>query len=244
VSRDTRAKRDDRSVLVLFDIDGTLLRTQGAGMAAMTDALSELHPDREISFDGIGVAGRLDTLIWRDLVAKHELDDSASSHDRFRACYARHLERRLDERPGSTRVMPGVPVLLEELRHAPLFQLGLLTGNYSNTGRLKIRHSGLDPDLFTVNAWAEDGESRRALPPVAMRRYQEHTGRVADPSRTIIIGDTPFDVDCARASGCRVIGVATGDFTSAVLAEHGADLALETLEETAEVLRWLRDGAV
>lgn len=234
---------NDRSVLVLFDIDGTLLRTQRAGIAAMTDAMQELHPDRTISFDGISVAGRLDPLIWRDLVEKHGIDASPALHARFRDCYARHLQKRLASKPGSTRVMPGIHDLLAALQRDATFQLGLLTGNYSTTGRLKIIHSGIDADLFIVNAWADDGESRRALPPVAMRRYAEHTGRPADPARTIIIGDTPFDVDCALASGCRVIGVATGDFPITALIEHGAHLAVETLEQTDKVVEWLRGGA-
>lgn len=229
--------------LILFDIDGTLLRTQRAGVAAMTDALRELHPDREISFDGIEIAGRLDTLIWSDLAARHAIDPGPSSHERFRRCYARHLERRLDERPGTTRVMPGVPALLEQLRDQPGIHLGVLTGNYPETGRLKIRHAGLDADLFVINAWADDGMSRRELPPVALQRFEQRHGRGLEPGRAIIIGDTPHDVDCALASGCRVIGVATGDFERSELERHGAHLALETLEATDAIVAWLRsDG--
>lgn len=229
--------------LVLFDIDGTLLRTQGAGMKAMIDALGELHPGRAFSFDGIPVAGRLDTLIWRDLTARHAIDPGDAAHARFRACYARHLERRLGEQPGGTRVMPGIPALLEALRKDAAFHLGLLTGNYSETGRLKIRSGGIDADLFLSNAWGDDGASRRDLPPVAMRRFRERTGSEAIPSRTIIIGDTPHDVDCALATGCRVIGVATGDFPLAELASHGAHLAVETLADTALIVEWLRGVA-
>jgi len=238
----TAAEDGFTETLVLFDIDGTLLRTQGAGMAAMVDALRELHPSRDFSFDGIAVAGRLDTLIWHDLAARHDIDPSDASQARFRTAYARHLERQLDARADAMRVMPGVPALLEHLRREADIHLGVLTGNYSDTGRLKIRRCGLDADLFVHNAWAEDGESRRALPPVAMRRFRERTGRNIPPDRTVIIGDTPHDVDCAVASGCRVIAVATGDFPKHELEAHGAHLALSTLEATASIVDWLRHG--
>lgn len=226
-------------MLLLFDIDGTLLRSQGVGVAAMEDAFRELHPGRELRLDGVPIAGRLDTLIWRDVMDRHGVEASPDAHERFRAAYSRHLERRLLERPGVAKLMPGIAALLDALRTDGRRQLGLVTGNYSNTGRLKIRSSGLDPEQFTINAFAEDGPDRRSLPPVAMRRFRERTGRDADPARTVVIGDTPFDIDCARASGCRSVAVATGDFTTPSLAEHRPDLLLESLADTGGFVRWV-----
>jgi len=227
-------------MLLLFDIDGTLLRTTGAGIAAMTDALRELHPQHAVSMEGVPVAGRLDTLIWREVADRHGLATDPESHDRFRACYARHLRQRLESQPGTSRIMPGIPALLDALRRDSSLHLGLVTGNYGETGRLKIRACGLDPERFQINAFAEDGPDRRSLPPVAMRRFRERHGRDMPPSRTVIIGDTPHDVDCAHASGCHAVAVATGDFPRRELTEHRPALALETLEDTDGFLRWLR----
>ncbi len=225
-------------MLLLFDIDGTLLRTQRLGVAAMLDAFRELHPGRDFSFDGVPIAGRLDPLIWRDVMTLHGLEPTEAAHDRFRDRYPRHLERRLAERPGAAVQMPGVAALLEALRARAGTHLGLVTGNYGITGRLKIRASGLDPEQFTINAFADDGPDRRSLPPVAMRRFRADTGRDAEPERTVVIGDTPHDIDCARASGCRAVAVATGDFTVEALAEHRPDLLVPTLADTAALLRW------
>ncbi|MBM4113588.1 MAG: hypothetical protein FJ253_09510 [Phycisphaerae bacterium] len=229
-------------MLLLFDIDGTLLRTQGVGVAAMAEALRELHDGREFSFEGVEIAGRLDTLIWRDVMSRHGLEASAELHDRFRCAYARHLERRLAESPGVARLMPGVPALLRALRADSRRHLGLVTGNYGETGRLKIRASGLDPDQFTINAFADDGPDRRSLPGVALRRFRETHGRDASASTTVVIGDTPHDVDCARASGCLAVAVATGDFDRGELEEHRPDLVLDDLADTAAFLRWLESA--
>lgn len=227
-------------MLLLFDIDGTLLRTQGAGIAAMTDALRELHPGHEIRFEGVEVAGRLDTLIWREVAERHGLETSQEAHERFRLRYAAHLRSRLSRDPGAGRLMPGVPELIDALRRESGVHLGLVTGNYSETGRLKIRACGLDPEAFTINAFAEDGPDRRSLPPVAMRRFLERHGREIEPSRTVVIGDTPHDVDCARASGCLAVAVATGDFTREALATCAPTLLLDSLADTGSFLHWLR----
>lgn len=216
-------------MLILFDIDGTLLRTERCGVASMTQAGQELF-GAHFGFEGIEVAGRLDCLIWRDLCRRNEIEDCPANHDRFRSRYGQILAERLTRDP-LARALPGVAPLLAALRRREDVVLGLLTGNYPETGRMKVSAAGLDPDQFLVGAWGIDGDSRRALPPVAMRRHRELVGRDIHPERVVIIGDTPHDVDCARHNGCRVIGVATGSFASDQLREAGADVAVETLED-------------
>jgi phosphoglycolate phosphatase-like HAD superfamily hydrolase len=142
--------------------------------------------------------------------------------------------------------MPGVNDVLAGLRphvHASQCTLGLLTGNFAETGRLKLLACGIDPDQFTLNVWGDESPSspptRNDLPGVGLRRYHQRHGRALPGDRAVIIGDTPHDVACAKAHGCRSLAVATGKFTTAELAASGADLALDTLQDTQRVLRWL-----
>ena len=225
-------------MLVLFDIDGTLLQSQHAGMHAMVDAFEELHIGKTFSFDGIDIAGRLDTLIWRDMVRRHEVADDADSHEVFRETYQRHLAKRLQEN-NTVKVFHGVAELVDRLVQEPNVELGLLTGNYPATGRLKVEFAGLSHEHFTVNAFAGEGATRRDLPPIALRRYREMHGRDIERERVVIIGDTPHDVDCAHHNGCLCLAVATGQFTATQLRECKADHVVESLSPVEPIVRWL-----
>jgi phosphoglycolate phosphatase len=224
-------------MLVLFDIDGTLLLSNRAGTQSMLAAAQELFGD-QMTIDGIEIAGRLDPLIWLAIGLAGGVDDPTAHHDRFRQAYAGHLSRRL---AAGHRVdlLPGVRDLVEALAGHESVTLGLLTGNYAETGRLKIEAAGLDPDLFPVAAWGDDGDSRRALPAVAMRRYEQITGRPVDPRDVVVIGDTIHDIDCARAEGCRCLAVATGGTPRDTLAEHDPDLLVDDLSDTAAIVDWI-----
>lgn len=233
--------RYHRRMLILFDIDGTLLLTERAGVHSMQDAGRELFGP-SFSFDGIEFSGRLDTWIWSELARRNGIADAAGHHQRFRETYARHLHHRLATKP-TARALPGVIALVQELARRDDLTLGLLTGNYPETGRLKISHAGIDPEVFAVAAWADDGPTRRDLPPVAMRRQGERTGRSIHPRDVVIIGDTPHDVDCARAHGCRSLAVGTGGCDLTMLRQCGADLTLPDLSDTARVVDWLTKAA-
>lgn len=225
-------------MLALWDIDGTLLKSEHAGIYAMLDALHALHPGREFSFDGIEVSGRLDPLIYRDLAARYGLDPGPGAHRTFRQAYADRLHERLARR-NTVRALSGVKVLVEALHAQPAWVQGLLTGNYEPTGLLKVAHAGLDQDRFRVNAFADHGETRRDLPPVAMHRYAELTGRRIDPGSVTIIGDTPLDIDCAHHNGCRCLAVATGMHPADELRAAKADHVVEDLSDVGAVLAWL-----
>jgi len=224
-------------MLILFDIDGTILLTEGAGVHSMGDAGRELFGDR-FTVQGIDFSGRLDSLIWKDLVDLNGVENSDANHDRFRATYGKHLHRRLHDSP-TVKLLPGVKDLVHQLAAVEPVTLGLLTGNYPETGRLKIERAGLDPDLFSVAAWGIDGATRRDLPRVAMQRHRQQSGLMIEPDQVVIIGDTPHDIDCANHNGCRSVGVATGAFDLAALRECGADLAVENLSDTAMVVNWM-----
>jgi phosphoglycolate phosphatase-like HAD superfamily hydrolase len=228
-------------MLVLFDIDGTILLTHGAGLKAMLDAGRELFGER-FTTDGVEFSGRLDMLIWSDLTRINGVTNTDDEHDRFRAAYGRHLTARLTGNP-TAKLLPGVRELVDHLSGVDHITLGLLTGNYPEIGRFKIQMAGLDPDVFKVAAWGCDGSARRDLPPVAMQRLVELTGRTARGEEVAIIGDTLHDIDCAKAHGCRSIGVATGAFSVDELRAAGADLAAETLADTASLIRWMVEPA-
>jgi phosphoglycolate phosphatase len=223
--------------LILFDIDGTLMRSQGVGVSAMQMAFDAIYSERNLRMEGVPVAGRLDTLIWADVMRRGGLEPDERELPRFRERYKAFLAERLHA--ATVRRMPGVLELVERLHAANASVLGLLTGNWPDTARLKISTAGFTPEHFRIGAFAGDGPDRRSLPPVAIDRCARETGYAPRPDRTIIIGDTPLDVDCAHHNGCRVIAVATGDFTVDELRQTGADLVVETLADIDTIEAWL-----
>jgi phosphoglycolate phosphatase-like HAD superfamily hydrolase len=222
--------------LVLFDIDGTLLRTEGVGVAAMLRAFTRLHGERGFSFEGVEIAGALDGLLFARMMAQHRLPVDESAHAEFQQVYGDELARALT--PAVTRRMAGTVELVATLRESGT-AVGLLTGNYERTAHLKISVAGFDRAHFPFGAFGADGPSRRHLTPVAIERASRHVGRTFDPARVTIIGDTPHDVDCAKAHGCRVIGVGTGPYSPERLREVGADLAVGDLSDTAGLAGWI-----
>ncbi len=225
-------------MLVLFDIDATLLRTEGAGIRAMLSAAQELFPDRTFSFAGIEVSGRLDTLIWREFMQRHGIHPTADLHGPFRQLYGEHLKRGFAAACRSD-ALPGARALVGALDAMDGIDLGIVTGNYEHTGQLKIAKAGFAPEVFRFNGWADDGEHRRDLPKVAMDRHGAARGSRLPAEHVIVIGDTPHDIDCARHNCCWSIAVATGIHTEAELAEHKPDLLLRDLRDGQTVLSWI-----
>lgn len=229
-------------MLILFDVDATLITTSRAGILAMGGAGRELYGP---GFDESRVeyAGRLDPLIIADLLRAHGREATDGEIERFRAGYRAHLERLLADR-SRARPCPGVLGLLDALESAAAGPaLGLLTGNFPETGAIKLRASGVMPERFTVRVWGCDSPrippARDHLPPVAMERYLAAFGRALAPGEVTIVGDTPHDIACARAHGCRSLGVATGQFSVELLRASGADLAVRDLSDTASLAAWL-----
>ena len=225
--------------LVLFDIDGTLLRTEGVGIAAMLRAFTALHGDRGFSFEGFEIAGALDGLLFARMMERHGLPADDASHARFHDLYRDELARSLV--PERVRRMPGAAELAATLAGCGS-ATALLTGNYESTAHLKIGAAGIDRALFPFGAFGSDGPSRRHLTPVARARAEAHHARVFRAEHTTVIGDTPLDIDCAKAHGCRAIAVATGPYTLRQLQDAGADLAVETLADTQGLVRWILEG--
>jgi phosphoglycolate phosphatase-like HAD superfamily hydrolase len=227
-------------MLILFDIDGTLLLTQRSGTKSIREAATAMIGE-SFTLEGVEIAGSLDPVIWNELATLNGIDDPESLHDEFRTRYVEYFTRRMEENPTAATALPGVPELLETLDGRPGVTLGILTGNYPETGRMKIEMAGIDPSRFDVTVWGTDGARRRELPGVAMSIYNETASGAIDPGRVVVIGDTPHDVDCALHHGCRSLAVATGQYEAATLREAGAHLVVPNLAETDMLAGWLLD---
>jgi phosphoglycolate phosphatase len=225
--------------LLLFDLDGTLLTTGGAGMRAMRQAVERLY-GRQFNWDGIETAGRLDPLIFADAAQRNGFDDAAQRHDLFHDAYAQGLAGELADENCDVRVMPGVHGLLDMLRHRAATEsdvlLGMLTGNYADTAALKLAAADIDPQWFTLTAFGDEGPNRPALVRLAMDRYEQRFSAAVDPRRVIVIGDTPHDVSCAHAHGCVAFAVATGRHSVEQLDAAGADHVVADLSDPQPLL--------
>lgn len=231
--------------LLLFDIDGTLL-AGGLGHPAMTRAGRRLF-GTGFSLDGVALSGRLDRQIYRDLHALGArltppdgapAPDATAAWPAFRRAYLEELAREAQV-AGAARALPGVMALLDALRPRSDLTLGLLTGNLRAAAPLKLRAAGIDPGWFPVGAFGDEADERADLVPLARERHRLHSGRDEAPERVLVIGDTPNDVACAHAHGCRAVAVATGRYARAELAPCDPDLLLDDLTDPAALLALL-----
>jgi phosphoglycolate phosphatase len=223
--------------LILFDVDGTLLLTGGAGSRAMTRAFEEVFLVQN-AFEGIAMAGRTDPLIVADAFGRARLHPAADQISRFREQYRAYLLEELKVPNPQKRMMPGVRPLLDALRGRQDVVLGLLTGNYSDTARVKVGHFGLW-EFFLIGAFGEDAGDRNRLVPVAVDRARTAGVPPIRARDVLVVGDTPLDVECALTAEARPIGVATGGFGAEALRESGAEAVFDDLSNADEFLRLL-----
>lgn len=222
--------------IVLFDIDGTLLRSGGAGRASMERALTEVFGSPGSSEYHYG--GKTDRQIVRDLMRREGFtDDSIDAQmDQLLESYVAGLPGELESRSRTVLVCDGVIELLDALDKEERVVVGLLTGNIETGARAKLTAAGIEPSRFRVNAFGSDRELRPELPAVAQRRASELLGVEVQGNRLVIIGDTPHDIQCGEAIGARAIAVATGGYSVEQLAAHEPYALFETLGETDAVL--------
>ncbi len=218
--------------LLLFDIDGTLIASGGAGEKALRIALREQFAVED-DFRSIEIAGRTDSGIARRILERHQIPATEQNVSRFLEGYLAQLSLLLPQVPG--RVLPGVVAMLDALRTRKDFAVGLLTGNLVRGAQLKLAHYGLWHH-FPFGAFADDHHERNHLGPFAQSRAQAHHGIAFPPEKIWILGDTPHDIACARAIGARALAVATGIFSLDALEPHQPDLLLEDLSEGAALL--------
>lgn len=222
--------------LVLFDIDGTLVLTGGAGVRAMNRAGDTVLGAPDL-LAGVAVAGRTDWIILQEALGKIGLDLDNGMFGRLREAYLSHLRDEI-ARPGEgvKAVMPGVRDLLTRLDGRAGVVVGLLTGNLAEAARIKLEHFRLW-QYFRCGAFGDDDPDRNALVPHAVGRARACGFGEVSCRDVIVIGDTPHDVACARAVGARPVAVATGSYTIEQLIETGADVVLQDLSDTRAFLR-------
>ena len=216
-------------MLILFDIDGTMLSSEGVGVRSIAEA-AELMFGESCSLEGILVGGRLDPLIWNDVCEKYGRENSTECHQEFQRVYTELLRKNIST--VTVKVLPGVQRLLDACSEMEDVTTGLVTGNYEETGKLKLQAAGLDHSMFVANAWGTDGEERNDLPPYAIAQLD-----MDEPS--VLIGDTVHDVSSGQLAGCRVIAVCTGSDDRATLSQSKPDLLLDDLADTEVVLHWI-----
>jgi phosphoglycolate phosphatase-like HAD superfamily hydrolase len=212
--------------LVLFDIDGTLVRTGGAGMKAFARVFATEF-DTQDGFEKLKFAGRTDLSLVREFFRMHGVTPSAENFARFFERYVFWLDHILAD--SRTELCPGVRGFMAQLRQLaepPLF--GLLTGNIRLGAEIKLRHFGLWED-FEVGAFADDAEDRDEIAAMAKARGSKVLGRNLPGEEVLVIGDTPLDIRCGRAIGAKVLAVATGGATLEALEQHHPDWAVADL---------------
>ena len=228
--------------LVLFDIDGTILWSDGAGRRAMEGALTEVFgapgsPDYRYD-------GKTDRQIVRDLMRLEGHDDAhIDQHmDVLLDNYLGGLHRELAVDGRRLHRFAGVLELLDAIEQRPDRILGLLTGNLEAGAAAKLRAVGIDPDRFHVSAYGSDHEIRGELPGIAQRRARERRGIELPGSSIFVIGDTPADISCGRAIGARAIAVATGRYTVEELRSHEPYAVFADLTDTDAIVRAIDDA--
>jgi phosphoglycolate phosphatase-like HAD superfamily hydrolase len=220
------------SKLILFDIDGTLITSGGAGERALKLALRDEF-GIEDDLKTIEIAGRTDSGIARQICRRYGLAETPETFTKFFDGYLHHLGELLPKTTG--RLLPGILPLLEALKAREDTVLGLLTGNLAKGAELKLRHYGVW-HYFEFGAFADDHHDRNELGPLARSRAKEQSGREFLPEHIYVLGDTPHDITCARAFGAKAVAIATGSFSSAQLAEHQPEFLFEDLRDLDAVL--------
>jgi phosphoglycolate phosphatase-like HAD superfamily hydrolase len=212
-------------ILILWDIDGTLISSGGAGVAALKKAL---HKSFNINglIDDIDCSGRTDPWIMRQIFSKFGLPATPENFERFFEAYFAALPGEL--RNPSARILPGVKAILERADALGDVAQGLLTGNVRRGAEMKLSHHRLWHH-FPFGAFSDDSEVRDELGHHALRRAREKHGVDFPPERVWVIGDTPRDISCGRAIGANCLAVATGGHSAAILADHSPEAVLQDL---------------
>lgn len=224
--------------LILWDIDGTLIRTNRAGIIALVRAFAQLH-GRETDMDQIEVAGRTDRWIISRMLDHHGMAASAENIHAVLEAYLQLLHGEMAARPG--QVLPGVLELLETLHHRPDVVQGLLTGNVERGARTKLEFFKVW-HYFQFGAFGDDSALRNELGPHALRRATERHQIDFLPERVWVIGDTPHDIECGKAIGARTIAVATGGYSLEQLTAHEPTAAFPDFSDTPAFLRALEES--
>lgn len=218
--------------LVLFDIDGTLVLTMGAGKEALRVALADDFGIAEPKVD-LDYGGRTDRSIARELFEINEIEATDQHYLRLFESYLRELRAHLPRITG--RLLPGVPELLDQMTARPHMHLGLLTGNIEQGAYVKLAHYEIDR-YFHFGGFGDHHEARDDIAREGKKRAEQSLGLNFEQKQVFVIGDTPHDVTCARAIGARCIAVSTGYAPIESLRAAEPDVLLEDLSSINDVL--------
>jgi phosphoglycolate phosphatase-like HAD superfamily hydrolase len=215
---------------VLFDIDGTLIRTGGAGVKAFALAGETAFGIRNGTAH-MKFAGRTDTGLVREFLQLHRLETSAANIRHFLDAYVFWLDHLLPQCTGG--VCPGVGKFIQDLRALPKPPLiGLLTGNIVLGAEIKLRHYNLWQE-FETGAFADDHEDRNQIAIAAHKRVSRRLQEELRGEEIIVVGDTPHDIRCGRAIGAKVVAVATGGSEFGEICKHSPDWCVRDLREVS-----------
>jgi phosphoglycolate phosphatase len=218
--------------LLLFDIDGTLINSGGAGVEALKVALKERFGIDD-DLDDIEFAGMTDSGIVKNILNKHKIPANPENIAAFLDSYVHFLPDELPRRKG--HLLPGILELLNKLKSRSHVVLALLTGNVSRGAQLKLGHYGVW-HFFEFGAFADDHHDRNELGSFACARAKEKHGRDFVAAEIDVIGDTPRDIACGKALGARTIAVATGSCSREKLAEHRPDILIDDFSDVDRLI--------
>jgi phosphoglycolate phosphatase len=221
--------------LLLFDIDGTLVNTGGAGVRALK-LLIEKRYGVDDDLHDVEIAGRTDSGIAASILQKYHVDPTSVNIDAFLGEYVGFLPKMLSSTEGT--VLTGISEILMRMRGRPDRVLALLTGNVRRGAKLKLQHYGLW-DFFEFGAFADDHHDRNQLGEFARTRAQEKHGHQFDVAQIDVVGDTPHDIACGKAFGARTVAVATGTWPRQKLSAFEPDFLFDDLSNVDEVIRTL-----
>src|SRR5881275_3580935 len=218
--------------LLLFDIDGTLIHSGGAGVEALKRGLTERFGIKD-DLNDIEIAGMTDSGIVISILKKHQIPTTADNIAAFLDSYVHFLSLELPRRKG--KLLPGVLELLQRLKSRPHVVLALLTGNVSRGARLKLEHYGVW-HFFEFGAFADDHRDRNELGRFARARAKEKHGREFASYEIDVIGDTPRDIACGKALGARTVAVATGRWSRDELEKYEPDFLIDDLSDVETII--------
>lgn len=224
---------NDRKLVWLFDVDGTLLLTEGAGRLAIAAALAERFGVAD-DLSHIPMAGRTDPLIVADALRHHGIEpDGDGERVALWQAIISHMRRLMTPPRGG--LLPGAGEVVARVAAESNWVPALLTGNVREMAHIKLGAFGLW-DRFAFGAFGDEAPDRNALAVVAVERAAERCG--VPPARCLVVGDTEHDIACARAAGAMAVAVATGGRSRGLLAAHGPDLLLDSLLESETLFEW------
>ena len=215
--------------LLLFDIDGTLIRVNSSGRSAVRHALEHTF-GRPLNIDGISFSGKTDPQILSEILDHHglPLTRGDAAFDQVLECYTENFLERV--KPADVDRLPGVRGLLDRLSALEDITLGLITGNLETTAYFKLAAADIDQH-FSFSAFGSDHHDRHELSPLALERARTATGYPFEGRDTVVIGDTPHDVSCGRVVDAQTVAVCTGRISKNELSRAAPDLLLEDLSD-------------